>query len=300
MVRSAHMMTFGHVRGPRARRAAPRTPAAFVVGFVAPLFAVCASPPAAAQLVDFDDAVAEADMLYMAGEPEAAWDRLQEHLATDPDDYGALWRAVRSAVVLAIEEEHHLDQNAWLDPAIVHAERAVDLRPEGLDALYWRGVASGRRAMNAGPGYAVELAAVVYDDAHAILAADSLHGGAHNMIGKLNFEVMSLSRIKRFFARTFMGNDALDDASWEDAEHHLRRAAELWPDFVLFHFDLGRLYEKRGPRELAVRELAHVLALPAVHPTDRGLQEEARGFLEEWEVSGDTLAVDPEANHGGR
>lgn len=239
-------------------------------------------------------------MLYMAGEPKAALDRLEEHLVADPDDYAALWRAARSAVVLATGEEHHLDQNAWLDPAIVYADRAVELRPEGIDGIYWRGVASGRRALNAGPGYAVELAEVVYEDAHTILEADSLHGGAHNMLGKLNFEVMSLSRIKRFIARTFMGTDALDDASWEDAEHHLRRAAELWPDFVLFHFDLGRLYEKRGPRELAVREFAHALALPAVHPTDGGLQERARGFLEEWEVSADTLVVAPDAGHGGR
>lgn len=274
-----------------------RRPAWLVVGFVGLASIACPPAPTRAQLLHIDDATTEADVLYLAGEPEAAWNRLQEHLATHPDDYGALWRAVRSAVVLAIEEEDHLAQNAWLDPAIVHAERAVELRPEGIDGVYWRGVASGRRAMNAGPGYAVELAEVVYEDAHTILAADSLHGGAHNMLGKLNFEVMSLSRIKRFLARTFMGNEALEDASWEDAEHHLRRAAELWPDFVLFHFDLGRLYEKRGPRELAIRELAHALALPAVHPTDRGLQEQARGFLEEWGVSPDTLAADAEEPH---
>lgn len=237
-----------------------------------------------AQLAGFGGAVAEADMLYMAGEPELAYRRLEDHLAADSADYGALWRATRSAVVLAIEEEDHRDQNAWLDPGIVYAQRAIELRPDGIDGIYWRGVAAGRRAMNAGPGYAVELAEVVYDDAHAILAADSLHGGAHNMLGKLNFEVMSLSRVKRLIARTFMGNDALDDTSWENAEYHLHRAADLWPDFVLFHFDLGQLYEKRGRRELAVREMQHVLALPAVHPTDRGIQEQARALLGEWEV----------------
>lgn len=236
------------------------------------------------QLAGFGGALAEADMLYTAGEPELALNRLEAHLAADSTDYGALWRAARSAVVLGIEEEDHRDQNAWLDPAILFAERAVALRPDGIDGIYWRGVASGRRAMNAGPGYAVELAEVVYEDAHAILAADSLHGGAHNMLGKLNYEIMSLSRVKRLIARTFMGNDALDDTSWENAEYYLHRAAEVWPDFVLFHFDLGQLYEKRDRRELAVREMLHVLALPAAHPTDIGLQEQARELLRDWEV----------------
>jgi len=259
--------------------------------------AATAPLPLAAQLVGFGGAIAEADMLYMAGEPRLAFDRLESHLDADSASYGALWRAARSAVVLAIQEDHHLDQNAWLDPAIVYADRAVELRPDAIEGVYWRGVAAGRRAMNAGPGYAVELAERVYDDARTVLAVDSLHGGAHNMLGKLNYEVMSLSRIKRLIARTFLGGNALDDTSWEDAEHHLHRAADLWPDFVLFHFDLAQLYRKRGRRDLAIRELAHTLALPAVHPTDRGTQEEARAILEEWNVSVDSLAVSVE-EHG--
>ncbi|NNL30435.1 MAG: hypothetical protein HKO77_05400, partial [Gemmatimonadetes bacterium] len=217
--------------------------------------------PVEGQFAGFGGPLAEADMLYTAGEPRLAFERLETHLSTDSADYGALWRAARSAVVLGIEEEDHRDQNAWLDPAILYAERAVSLRPGGVDGTYWRGVAAGRRAMNAGPGYAVELAEVVYEDAHAILTVDSLHGGAHNMLGKLNYEIMSLSRVKRLLARTFMGNDALNDTSWENAEYYLHRAAEVWPDFVLFHFDLGQLYEKRDRRELAIREMLHALSL---------------------------------------
>lgn len=247
--------------------------------------------PVQGQLAGFGGPLAEADMLYTAGEPKMAFERLEAHLVVDSADYGALWRAARSAVVLGIEEEDHRDQNAWLDPAIRYAERAVALEPDGIDGIYWRGVASGRRAMNAGPGYAVELAEIVYEDAHAILAVDSLHGGAHNMLGKLNYEIMSLSRVKRLIARTFMGNEALDDTSWENAEYYLHQAAEAWPDFVLFHFDLGQLYAKRDRRELAIREMLHALALPAVHPTDVGLHVQARELLAGWGVDPSTPAT---------
>ena len=258
----------------------PRTrPATLLPALAA---AVVYGTPVQAQLAGFGGALAEADMLYTAGEPLLAFQRLEAHIATDSTDYGAWWRAARSAVVLGIEEEDHRDQNLWLDPAMLFAERAVELRPEGIDGIYWRGVAAGRRAMNAGPGHAVELAEIVYSDAHRILAVDSLHGGAHNMLGKLNYEIMSLSRVKRLIARTFMGNEALDDTSWENAEYHLHTAAEVWPDFVLFHFDLGQLYAKRDRRELAIREMRHALALPAVHPTDIGLHEQARRLLHEW------------------
>jgi tetratricopeptide (TPR) repeat protein len=239
---------------------------------------------AGAQLVGFGDPVSEADMLYLAGEPALSLEALEPLLADDVADSGALWRATRAAVVIGIDQASEDEQDAWLEPALAWAERAVEARPGDVDALYWRGVAAGRLAMNAGPGRAVELAEVVYDDANQILAQDSLHGGAHNMLGKLSYEVMSLSRVKRLIARTFMSSPALDDTSWELGERHLARAAELWPDFVLFHFDLAQLYRKRGRRDEAIAEYRRALALPTVHPTDGGLQRQARALLDEWGV----------------
>lgn len=258
------------------------------------------SPAGAQQILGFGDAISEADMLYLAGETRLSLERLQERLESDSLDYGALWRASRAAVVIGIEEEDNREQNQWLDPALNWATRAAAVRPGEIDGLYWRGVSSGRRALNAGPGYAVELAQQVYDDAHEILAQDSVHGGAHNMLGKLNYEVMSMSRVKRLVARTFMDKPSLDDTSWEQAEYHLVKAAEVWPEFVLFHFDVAQLYRKRGRREEAVAAYQRAIALPSVHPTDHKLQRQAREALAEWGIDVDTAAVAvPSSGSGG-
>ena len=238
----------------------------------------------AAQLVGFGDPISEADMLYLAGEPRLSLEKLEPRLDAEPPDFAALWRAARAAVVIGIDQEEEEAQQAWLEPALGWAQLAAEARPGHVDGLYWRGVAAGRLAMNAGPGRAVALAETVYDDAHAILAQDSLHGGAHNMLGKLNYEVMTLSRFKRVVARTFMSSPALDDTSWEQAEFHLARAAELWPDFVLFHFDLAQLLRRRGRRDEAIAAYRRALELPVVHPTDRGLQRQAREVLDAWAV----------------
>lgn len=238
----------------------------------------------AAQLSAFGGPIARSDMAYMAGDPALSYSILETHLAVDSTDYEALWRAARAAVVVGIEQEVPRDQNHWLDPAIRLSERAVTVRPDGIDGIYWRGVSAGRRAMNASPSYAVGLAESVYRDAHAILTADSLHGGAHNMLGKLNYEVMSLSWFERTIAKTFMGNDALDDTSWENAEYHLFRAATTWPDFILFHFDLGELYRKRDRQDQAIESFRQTLALRAVHPIDIRIQDQAREILKEWGV----------------
>lgn len=235
-----------------------------------------------ATVLESGNTVARADSLYLAHDPEAALDLLTAHLAVDSTNADVLWRAARASVVIGLGVEGSREQNRWFDPAIVWSRRAAGAGPDALDGHYWYGVAAGRRAKNAGTEYAIELAQVVYDQAHHILEVDSLHGGAHNILGKLNYEVMSLSRIKRFIARTFMGNDALDDMRWENAEHHLSEAARAWPGVVAFHHDLALLHRKRGRRDEAIVEFRTVLSLPPIHPGDEVLKAEARAQLEEW------------------
>ena len=227
------------------------------------------------------DAVSGADALYFAGSPLEAYEVLRAYLESNPSDYEALWRASRAAVVIGVVKEGVTAQNEWLDPAIVLGDRAVVERPDGLDGLYWRGAAEGRRALNAGNNYAARLVQRVYDDAHAILAVDSLHGGAHNLLGMVNYEIMDLPRVARFLARRLVGNPALQESSWDAAELHLRRAVELWPENVLFQLDLGELYQRRGRAEEARAAYTRVTEMSSVHPPDAVFKERARRFLEE-------------------
>ena len=57
------------------------------------------------------------------------------------------------------------------DPAIRLSALAITLRPDGIEGLYWRGFAAGRRAMNA--SVVCSPAQIVHQDAHNILASDS-------------------------------------------------------------------------------------------------------------------------------
>jgi tetratricopeptide (TPR) repeat protein len=231
------------------------------------------------------DAISDADALYFEGKVEEAYARLMEHLQTDSTDYEALWRAARAGVVAGVLRrgvgQSIASQNERLDPAIVLGDRAVAVRPHGIDGLYWRGAAEGRRALNAGNNYAARLVQRVYDDAHAILALDPQHGGAYNLLGRVNYEIMDLPRIARFLARRLVGNPALHDSSWEDAEKYLTRAAELWPDNVLFQLDVGDLYQRRGRDDEARAQLGRVVAMPSRHPADDYFKDTARRFLEE-------------------
>lgn len=219
-----------------------------------------------------------ADSLYFAGDPQASLELLTTGGTWQGDPAPRRWRSMRALVALGMEPGTTGEQNRWLDQGVALAQEVKEQGPPTLDELFWGAAVQGRRALNAGPHYAGELGVRARDDARLVLAADSLHGGAHNVLGRIGLEVMSLSRIERILARatgvTFPG-----DIDWEEAEHHLRRATELWPHMVLYHLDLAKLLIKRNRPDQARRALEQALATPPLHPPDPPLKEEASTLL---------------------
>lgn len=225
--------------------------------------------------------VESADALYFAGQPEEAFEVLQAHLAKEPEDYDALWRIARSTLTLGDAAEGWLLQNSWLDRGMDFGSRAVEASPDRVEGRYWRGAVTGRRALNAVAEYGAELAQQAYEDAHAILLIQPDHAGAHNILGRIFFEIMSMSRIERFIGRTFVRTDALRESSWEAAEFHLEAATVAAPDRVLFRHSLAELYRKRGREEEARAAYTQVVHMLAVYPSDAALQEDAKRALED-------------------
>lgn len=246
-----------------------------------PLVGLASPGHARAQPLEAVDPVAVADELYAAGMARESYELLLPLVEADLDDVDKLWRIARAGAVVGIGFDDHQEQNSWFYPSLFFARRAVELAPDDPNARYWRGVVAGRRALNAGARTAAELAELVYEDARVLLAADSLDAAAHNMLGKLNLEIMTLSRIERGLGRVFMSNAALDDTSWENAEHHLARAVELEPDVVLYQYDLGALHRKRGRDDEAIACLTRALWLPSVQPVDPRVKELAAALLEQ-------------------
>ena len=266
--------------------AGPGALAALAFAGVGALSAQLPDGPAAGPRVEVPRPVARAtglarvDALYEALDPAGSLAAADALLAARPGDYEALWRAARAAVVLGTLAEAEDVQDAWFLRGAAYGERAATLRPEGVDGLYWLGASKGRLALQQGPRTTAALAQEVYDLAHRVLALDPLHAGGHNILGKLEYEVMTLTAFERFLARLILGNEALRTASWEGAEHHFTRSLAAEPEVILFHFDLGKMYLAQGRLEEARAAFERVLALPVRHPPDPGWKREARVLLE--------------------
>ncbi len=185
--------------------------------------------------------IAVGDGLHFRMQPLEAFRVFQRVVEDDPEHYVGLWKSGQEAVILGIIALDEDEQTEWFRTGEEYARRAIMIEPDDPAGHYWLAAALGRRAVQSDAPTTARLAAEIYEEAHVVLRLDSLHAGAHNVLGTFNYEVMKISGVKRFLARTFFGSEGLAKASWEDAECYTRRAVELDPTSLLYRLDLGKL-----------------------------------------------------------
>ena len=221
------------------------------------------------------------DSLHYAFDVEAALSTFEQIIEHNENNIEALWKAARECVSMGLLVDGTDNQNEWFRRGEAYAQRAADLEPENLTVLYWLLAAKGRRAVQSDALTTAKLATEVYDLSNWILERDTLHAGATHALGVLNYEVMKLSRVKRFIAQRILGGRALSRTSWEKAEDFLSRATELNPEFTLYWLDLGKLFLRRDDPNRAREAFIRATQTELIEPTDQKFQDRASRYLDE-------------------
>lgn len=227
------------------------------------------------------EALARADILLMEHHrPLEALDRYREILNDHPQDFETLWRASRACLVLGILEDEWERRKGWYREGAELARQAEALRPNDIDATYWRGANLGRWAQEEpGSREVIRLAGEVRSTADSILRVDPNHAGAHNILGMYYFEILHLNPVKRSIAR-ILAPSVVRNIHWQDAAGHLRRAVALDPYNILYLKDYGRALLWHGDTLAAQTHLRRATALPVILPTDPTFLREAGILLE--------------------
>lgn len=235
--------------------------------------------PDIAAIEDARPAAQIADSLFDAMAPRESYEVLSSFLDRRPESYAEQWRAARAALVLGVLEDAEASKHRWFETADAHATAAIAADSAGIDGLYWSAGSKGRLALYNGVRGAARLTQEMWDLTHRILAADSLHPGAHNLLGKLNYEVMRLSGWQRTLGRLLLRTDPLRDASWERARFHHETAVGQDSTTILFLMDLAQTCQYDGEPERAIELFERALELPSTYPVDDEFKRRIREFL---------------------
>jgi tetratricopeptide (TPR) repeat protein len=204
-------------------------------------------------------------------------------LAIDSTAYEANWRA---SIVLLDQGEQVPDsvRSPERDSLYARAERlarrAVAADSLGADGHFALAAAVGRASLTMGKKERIRRARVIRDEAERTIAIDPRHDGAYHILGRWNAEIMRLSGLSRFFAKTMLGAGIFSQASWDGAISNMERAVALDPGRLYHRLELAEIYVDRKRYDDAREQLTEVAALPDREIMDSLYRREAAALAQ--------------------
>jgi tetratricopeptide (TPR) repeat protein len=218
----------------------------------------CGASPAAAQ---------ESEVIQMGPTPEPTY------------EYESARRVEREvhAAILAKNEPDLRD--AHISRAVELGRRFVESSSESAEAHYWLAVSLGLETEYSGPFAKLTTGKACYEATARALELDPDHAGAHELLGRIHAGVMRLPWLVRKLGASLGMNDALGEASWESAEDHLRRAAELDAEAIAPRLELGKLMVELERPDDAPPWWDRALEIEPGNELDRAMLAEADSLL---------------------
>jgi tetratricopeptide (TPR) repeat protein len=210
-----------------------------------------AAAPARLMAQTTADHIALGDKDHAAMNAPSALHHYEEAIKLDPRNYEALWKATREAVDVGEFNSDDKERDRLYALAEQYARRAVEANPNDAEGHFNLARALGRKALSLGKRDQVKYAGDVRVQALEALKLDPKHAGALHVMGMWNYNVMQLSGMTRFFAKTFLGGKVFDSANWDDAQKYMEESAANDPTRLVHHLDLARVYKARDEKEKA-------------------------------------------------
>ena len=213
------------------------------------------------------------DSLWEALAPEASLEHYLAAITMDPSSADGWWKYARSQVDVAKQlmgDEFKDTRDSVYAIATAYAQEAVLADSLDPDTHFALALALGQLSRTRGGKERVKFARQIYDASARALQLAPDHDGAEHIIGAWHAEVMRLSGISKFFAKTLFGGGFLDRGSMDSAAAHLERAVELKPSYVFHHLELAEIYVDLKRFEDAER---HLEAVAPLSPTSDVLDD---------------------------
>ena len=217
-----------------------------------------------------------------ARDPSAAVTHFQAALAQDSLNYEANWEAALALIDVGKATPDSVkspQRDSLYALAEVYARRAVAANPNDAEGHFALANAVGRASLTKSKKERIRRAGEIRSEALRAIELNPRHDGAYHVMGRWNAEIMRLSGMTRFFAKSFLGAGIFKQASWEGAVTNMEKAVELDPRRIYHRLDLAEVYVDRHRFADARSQLQQIALLPVSDVLDPAYKAQAAELL---------------------
>ena len=222
----------------------------------------------------------EATNLERSQKEELALEKYKQVLATDPVNIKALVRCSELSAAIGARQADKNIKTTYYNLAKDYADKAISANSKNADAYYVRAVAAGKLTeVETENKKLVEQVKDIRTYADKAVSINPNHGKANYVLGKWNFEVLTLPWAKKAAVKVLYGG--MPPAAIENAYKYMEKCRKLEPYFVLNYLDLAKAYKYDHKPAQAVEVLNQLVKLPTRTADDVALKSEGKRLLSE-------------------
>jgi len=225
-----------------------------------------------------DKVLKEARSLNAQYKEVEALAKYKQVLGFDLNNYEAMWNCSLLSSKIGRREADKAKQKALYLIAKSYAEKALAINANDVQSNYAMAVAMGRIAQISETKDKIAAVRDIKKFADKAVELGPNNAAANHLLAMWNYEVSELNWVERQAADKFLGG--LPEASKEKALFYCKKALELDPDYILYQYDLGRIYKASGDKANAKVALTRVGTMKVVTPSDPDYVAEAKKILE--------------------
>ncbi len=209
-----------------------------------------------------------------------ALEKYKSVLSSEPQNLQALVRSSEISAALGGRQSDKKVKLNYYEQAKDLADKALAINANNADANYVRAVAASRLTeVETDNKKLVADVKEIRMFAEKALLTDPNHGKANYVLGKWNFEMVTLSWAKKAAIKVLFGG--MLQATIEDAFKYMEKCKTLEPYYVLNFLDLAKAYKYDNQPAKAITVLNQLIKLPTRTPDDVAFKTEGKKMLSE-------------------
>ncbi len=227
------------------------------------------------------DHIKAGDEAYAQFDDQKALEHYTEALKLEPENYEALWKASRASVDIAdlmpAGEKDAKQRQKLYTEGTGYAKKAVAANPNDTWGHFQVAAALGKKLLMLGKKEQIDGSKQVRAEIDKAIELDPNNDLAFHALGRWHRRMAEIGGASRFFGGIIYGS--IPKGSFEESEKNLKKAADMKPEFVNHHLELGKTYVALKKYDLATAEFQKAIDLPKTTSKDDVLKAEAQAEL---------------------